>query len=156
MKTCTKCKTEKPATTKFFRKRLRYKSGLNTQCRQCENEYRHRRRKQCPGAEKRYNAKYRRDHKDKIREYQQTQGLRNKYKYKYGITIEQYDDMLLLQGGRCAICGKHQVEFEQRLSVDHDHVTSEVRGLLCVKCNVGIGMLDDSVANLESAVEYLK
>lgn len=39
------------------------------------------------------------------------------------------------QGGKCAVCGKHESEFKMRLSVDHNHKTSQVRGLLCYRCN---------------------
>ncbi len=52
-------------------------------------------------------------------------------KRAYGITTEQYDALLAKQNGCCAICGKHHTEFKKALSVDHDHKTGEIFGLLC-------------------------
>lgn len=51
----------------------------------------------------------------------------------YGLTAEQYDDLLKLQGGKCAICRRRPKT--KRLAVDHSHKTNEVRGLLCSRCN---------------------
>lgn len=65
--------------------------------------------------------------KDKARAYH--------LKGTYGLTLEQYQQLFDAQEGRCFICRKHQDEFKQRLHVDHDHVTLEVRGLLCNFCN---------------------
>ena len=55
--------------------------------------------------------------------------------YTYGITAEQYDDLLRKQDGNCAICGRHNLEFSKKLAIDHDHVTGEIRGALCELCN---------------------
>ena len=59
------------------------------------------------------------------------------------------------QGGRCAICGKHQSELNRVLSVDHDHKTGNVRQLLCTKCNAAIGYLNDDPRLCEQAKQYL-
>jgi len=56
-------------------------------------------------------------------------------KKKYGITVKQYDELLEKQNQCCAICDKHASEFKTRLAVDHNHVTGEIRGLLCTYCN---------------------
>lgn len=53
----------------------------------------------------------------------------------YGITEEQYDQLLREQEGCCAVCQKHESEFTVRLAVDHDHQSGEIRGLLCRYCN---------------------
>ena len=50
---------------------------------------------------------------------------------KYGITVEQYEDILANQGGGCALCGKTPEQEGRNLAVDHDHVTGEIRGILC-------------------------
>ena len=82
---------------------------------------------------------------------------RNKsYKRYYGITLEQYNQMFEKQGGRCNICGRHQSELNRALVVDHDHKTRKVRGLLCHKCNTGIGNLNDDIVLLLKAIEHLK
>lgn len=52
-------------------------------------------------------------------------------KLKYGLTLEDYQDLLDLQGGTCGICTKTPEQEGKNLAVDHDHVTGEVRGLLC-------------------------
>lgn len=56
-------------------------------------------------------------------------------KRKYGITLEQYDELLEKQNGSCAICSKHSSTFKTALAVDHDHRTGRIRGLLCTHCN---------------------
>lgn len=75
-------------------------------------------------------------------------------KRKYGITYEEYEEMLAQQDGKCAICG--QVDEWFALAVDHCHEKGHVRGLLCSQCNRGLGLLKDSPELLERALEYLK
>jgi Recombination endonuclease VII len=73
---------------------------------------------------------------------------------KYGITDEQYAELLEKQQGGCAICGS--TPKKQRLHVDHNHRTGVIRGLLCLWCNHRLlGGARESVAILESAIEYL-
>lgn len=64
-----------------------------------------------------------------------------------------YEQLLAEQGGGCGICGEKS---EQRLSVDHDHATGQVRGLLCRGCNMGLGGFQDDTVRLRRAVEYLR
>jgi Recombination endonuclease VII len=74
---------------------------------------------------------------------------------KFGITIEEYDRMLQAQGGLCAIC-RQKDPGGRDLAVDHVHdETKRIRGLLCVRCNIGIGQLQDSPAILQRAIDYL-
>ena len=80
--------------------------------------------------------------------------LVSKLRLKYGLTLEQYHDLLNKQGGACAICG---CETDTRaLDIDHHHGTGEVRGLLCNTCNRGLGLFKDDVAVLRSAITYLE
>lgn len=74
-------------------------------------------------------------------------------KNTYNITAEEFTYMVMEQGGVCAIC---QNPSTSSLVVDHDHTTGAVRGLLCQKCNSGIGFLGDSLKGLEKAINYLK
>ena len=68
------------------------------------------------------------------------QKRRSEIKTTYGITIEEYEDLLAKQKGGCAICG--QSPDIRRLAIDHNHSTGRVRGLLCAKHNVAIGILE--------------
>jgi hypothetical protein len=75
-------------------------------------------------------------------------------KAKYGISIEQYETMLKVQGGGCAICGE-QCKTGKALAVDHCHKTGVVRGLLCGRCNKGLGLFGDRPGLLRKAADYL-
>lgn len=82
-------------------------------------------------------------------------------KYKYDITLEEYDGMFEHQNGVCAIClrpetTKNNQGAIKRLSVDHNHETGKNRGLLCHKCNMGLGYFDDNVVILHNAATYLE
>lgn len=79
-----------------------------------------------------------------------TKRRQNKLKYRYGIGLEEYQDMFTAQNGTCAICGS-----AESLNVDHDHMTGKVRGLLCRACNHGLGNFQDSTARLVAAIRYL-
>jgi len=78
---------------------------------------------------------------------------------KYGITKEDYDSLLDNQGGLCAICGKEETYTlagkPRPLSIDHDHETGIVRGLLCNACNRAIGLMRNNPDIAMSAAEYL-
>src|SRR5207244_1416765 len=87
------------------------------------------------------------------------------YKQHYGITLEQYEELKAKQHGLCAICdkppliGKRAAGKEKqppRLTVDHDHATGRVRGLLCQWCNTSIiAGIEKSGASLARIAEYL-
>jgi hypothetical protein len=77
----------------------------------------------------------------------------------YGITTEDYNELLQRQHGRCAICLEDDPKSPDRVKhwyIDHCHTTGKVRGLLCNSCNRGIGLLSDSIENLERAIFYLR
>jgi hypothetical protein len=76
---------------------------------------------------------------------------------RLGITVDDYDDMLRRQNGRCAICGATEPGGNhRRWPIDHDHDTGRVRGLLCAACNNGLGLFRDDVDALLAAVDYLR
>src|SRR5262249_47723947 len=75
-------------------------------------------------------------------------------KRKFGITLADYEAMLVAQGGGCAICGDPEPE-GRSLHVDHDHEDGQVRGLLCFRCNNALGDLREDVALLSRAASYL-
>ena len=71
------------------------------------------------------------------------------------MTPAGYYDMLVAQGGVCAIC-RLTCQSGKRLCVDHDHATGKVRGLLCQKCNTVLGKMSDSPELLRRAAAYLE
>jgi hypothetical protein len=71
-------------------------------------------------------------------------------KRRYGIGADDFDRMVVEQGGVCPICGRPDPEH-----VDHDHVTGEVRGILCFNCNGGLGQFRDDIDALCAAASYL-
>lgn len=79
--------------------------------------------------------------------------LKGHLKFSYGLSKEEYFKILNNQNGVCAICNNKPNE---RLSVDHCHKTKKIRGLLCRKCNAGVGFFKDDINHLQKAIEYLK
>ena len=81
-------------------------------------------------------------------------------KRTYGIDYSDYLRMLEEQNHKCKVCGSKGFKMKEThnllLVVDHCHTTGEVRGLLCHNCNRGIGLLQDNVGNLKSAIKYLE
>lgn len=100
--------------------------------------------------------------RDKWRKENSDWNLDYHLKTRYGISLQEYKDLLIKQNGSCAICQKQSITIQskenkiKRLSVDHDHKTGRVRGLLCQKCNVLLGMASDNIVFLTNAIEYLK
>lgn len=94
---------------------------------------------------------------DEISSYDRAWNL----KRKYGISVDEYDQLLVEQNGVCAICRSKESHVYKSgklkdLSVDHCHSTGKVRGLLCVKCNRALGYLDDSIERINRAITYLE
>lgn len=135
MKKCCRCKLVKNFSEFSFCKRP--PDGLCRFCRECD-------------------AKRNKEYALKYAEKRRNQRLLK----KYGINSTEYDTMLQRQNGKCAICKKTNTikainGKSELLVVDHCHVTKRVRGLLCSKCNSGIGFLKDNVFAVQRAAEYL-
>lgn len=83
-----------------------------------------------------------------------------KLKQRYGLSVEQFDEMVQQQRGQCVICGTSEPgnRFNKpgRWYVDHCHATGKVRGLLCAKCNAGLGFFGDDPVRLLKAAEYIR
>lgn len=145
MKTCSTCKTDKPLNE--FHNSLKLAKGLSVRCKVCAN--------------KATRLSYNENNSwnlIKSREYRANNpdaGRNAKFKYKYGISLNDYNEILERQGFTCAIC---QVLYspKYKLDVDHNHVTGKVRGLLCRSCNLAIGQLKDSPIILSRAAAYLQ
>ena len=124
---CSQCGIYKPLTQFHKHKICLY--GVEPMCKLCRLEQR-----------RAYNRRY-------------PERIRNTdLKAKYGMTIEDYNAMHARQNGKCAICGTS----EEKLVVDHNHKTGQVRELLCHLCNAMIGCAREDVAILTSAVAYLQ
>jgi len=132
-KTCSKCQETK--VVEDFYKNRNHSTGIRNICKLCQNTKRTENRRKNPDAS-RHNVR------------------KSKLKCKYGITPEQYEEMLFRQNGVCAICSNVSSD-GRRLHVDHCHQTKRVRGLLCHDCNRGLGMFKDKLNYLQSAVDYL-
>ena len=78
-----------------------------------------------------------------------------RFPINYNISLEEYNQMLEDQNEKCIICNKTNND-GKRLSIDHDHKSGEIRGLLCNHCNIGLGHFKDDINLLERAIEYLK
>ena len=79
--------------------------------------------------------------------------LASNRKKRYGLSKNAFWVMYKAQEGKCLICGEE--EFPNKINVDHNHVTGQVRGLLCGLCNGGLGFFKDDAAKLRLAAEYL-
>ena len=86
------------------------------------------------------------------REYERNYHLQR----RYGISSEQYDEMLKRQDHKCKICGSENPKGNgNRFAVDHCHSSNRVRGLLCQECNQGLGKFNDDISLLSRAITYL-
>jgi len=140
-KACSVCKEIKPLSS-FYREKRR-QSGRGSRCRECSRQY--------------LRSWYSKN-KDRANEQRRNPKRRNEMyfyvaKHTYGITKNQVLAMSTAQHNSCAICGKPQ---ERRLHIDHDHKTSAVRGLLCARCNTGLGVFKEQPELLRKAAFYLE
>ena len=141
MRKCSVCKKEKELSQ--FHKNKRFPLGHAYVCSLCFNNTRLTRWKRNP--ERRHQ-----NYLNNIPRQKNSDLLR-----WYGITKQQYDDLLAKQDSLCAICGKHASESHKGLHVDHCHETKKVRGLLCNSCNLAIGLLKHNRTVISKAIEYL-
>jgi hypothetical protein len=71
------------------------------------------------------------------------------------VSGQDFNELLRYQDGGCAICAKPIDAVRRRMNVDHCHETGEVRGILCIGCNTGLGHLGDNIEGLQKALTYL-
>ncbi len=93
--------------------------------------------------------------------YKHTVEARRRQLKKHGLSADDYKSLYEKQNGICAICGKpettkNNVGIIRLLSIDHDHQTGEVRGLLCMSCNVFLGHLEKNAKYVSKALVYIK
>jgi len=154
---CFSCKIIKDIND--FCKNRRNKCGYNYKCKNCcsitRKEYTKNNKEKL---KKNYHEKYR----EKNLIYSKTplareRAKKSRLKTRYGLSVEDFERMKDSQKGVCAIC-KLPETFKQNfdLSVDHNHDTGQVRGLLCNRCNVSLGLMQENINFLENMIEYIK
>lgn len=155
MKKCSVCKIEK-SFDNFYTDKSSKKDGFHHRCKPCCKE--NQKKVRNTSRHKEYVKLYREKNKEKIRQQYRNSGL----KRNYGITIDEYKILLLKQNNRCAICKQLESTMSRRtnrpflMSVDHDHKTGRIRGLLCGRCNLALGGFKDDPVLLQEAINYLK
>ena len=136
LKRCSVCGQEKPLSEFYNRKTS--KDGKGYRCKECDNKAR---------------KKWQTDNPERARYSSRNRSI----KAKYGIDIEQYNQILQAQNYQCAICGctVQNHSYQKNFNIDHNHETGEVRGLLCTACNRALGLFRDNPDILRKAAEYL-
>ena len=147
---CTNCHRERPITEFSFR--TNHGTGVfvpRPTCYDCDADYKRER-----------NAGRRKDVNRMAREYRANNPeimLRNAIRQSArncGLDPDDIEAHYAAHSGLCDICGKPPID--RRLAIDHDHVTGEFRGLICRKCNAGIGFFDDKLDLLRAALTYFE
>lgn len=138
-KTCSKCKTEQN-TDQFFKDKRRT-DRLTCWCRNCTRVSQNQRRSTPSG---------------RLHHRQQNWNFhRIVNESSAPFTVNDYNRHFQIQGGRCKICGIHQLDLDICLVVDHNHQTHQFRGLLCKLCNHVLGLAKDDPIRLQRAADYL-
>jgi hypothetical protein len=152
---CYKCQNEYRKNYNLLNKeKVQEKNRkYNAKTRERRQEWTQNNRKENPERYKDYAAKY---HHLNFIQYQARRTAR-----KYGLSYEEYIELIKASNDKCAICkceekrnlGKK--EKMTQLSIDHDHNTGKVRGLICYGCNLILGFSNDSIELLQKAISYL-
>ena len=160
VKRCRECGKSKSLSE--YRDKPNSKDGIDTRCISCEGEYQARYYEENAAATKERVARWRLENPDK---YASLRGRFNsgdakkvhRLKSEYGLSLDQYAEMLDRAGGACEICGRDPYEVSSHgPCIDHCHESSKVRGILCYSCNVAIGHFRDDSNVLRKAIEYLE
>ena len=139
-KVCSKCGKKKRVSE--FGKNKQTTSGISSWCKLCKCE----------------DAKlFRKNNPELAKE----QGRKLKLKFRYGLTLDEYDQMFNEQNGVCAICGQKEIVINKfgnvkRLSIDHNHKNGKVRQLLCNRCNLLVGPMENSLELVDIVLDYLE
>lgn len=153
MKKCTICKIEKELNQ--FYKQKRMKDNYRNDCKKCCNN----RSAKWSSENKEYRLDY-----DKTRYHTKLKGtkkLKDKSQTclakKYGLTLSEYKQLLDKQNNKCTVCGEDNGN--RNLVIDHNHITNKLRGLLCGRCNFGLGYFQVDkydIKLLKKAIKYME
>lgn len=140
-KVCSKCGIDKPIDA--YGKQKGGRHGRHPTCKECRR-----------ASTRRHYEANREDilAKQKLNPQKHENQRWAERKAKYGVTREIYAAMVAAQDGRCAVCG----ERPEKLCIDHDHESGDVRGLLCSSCNIALGHFRDDPERLARAIGYLR
>jgi hypothetical protein len=147
----------------MFYKMNGMRDGHRNECKACNNAAKLERYRKDPQRTIDRVTQWRRDNPERFAEYQREYRARPERKVadraghlkrKFGLSLEQYDEMLASQHGGCAICGDAP-EANVSLHIDHDHDSGAVRGLLCFSCNGGLGQFKEEPDLIRAAAAYL-
>lgn len=161
LKRCKVCGEEKPLSD--FAKIKGGLHGRRNWCRPCAAEHlrqwREKNRDRVQAYTQEYNKRPERREKhrerSRARYHANKDRARNDYLVReFGISLTEYNDLLVAQNGSCAIC-KKSCKSGRKLAVDHCHMTGKVRALLCMNCNRAIGWMDDDPDRLMAAAAYV-
>jgi hypothetical protein len=144
---CTRCKVVKPAEQ--FYKSQNMPGGIGYTCKPCNRKFSSDYKRRHPEKTRAYRDAYYQANKERLYVLKRDYTLRR----EFGITLEQYEAMVVAQDGLCAICRKPPGK--KSLAVDHDHDTDQIRGLLCTNCNQGLGRFKDAPQLLREGLAYL-
>lgn len=154
-KVCRKCGEEKPLTE--FHRLSRDGDRRMARCKDCRSQERREQHAANPEVGRQRAKDYVMSLPEDVRLERRR---RSNLKHAYGISLEQYAEMLVAQHGVCAVCKQPETWIRNgilmRLQVDHDHTTGKIRGLLCRECNMSLGLLQDSVERLKGLIYYLE
>lgn len=156
LKRCSKCHDEKILSA-FKRDKRRRKDGRASWCKECHNAAALKARLQDPQKFRDMGRKRRIAQPEKIKAYQKKSQLFA----LFGLSVPEFEIMRQDQKGLCAICHMPETIIDHRtgrvydLSVDHNHTTGTVRNLLCRKCNLAVGHIEESIAYAHAVVAYI-
>jgi hypothetical protein len=148
MKNCSNenCSQQNPQPYSEFYKN---KDGFKARCKSCLKVYDAKLYKKNPELLKARAQRYRKKNSAKVKNLA--------LQWRYGISLDQYHEMLKAQNNCCAVCQtlKPGGNSKKYFYVDHSHKTGKVRGLLCYHCNLALGMLKDNPKAIDRLVEYV-
>jgi hypothetical protein len=167
VKRCPACGETKPLTFEHFYRAKSRLSGFRPICKPCVNiqnrEYNRNHPEKAVARVTRSrnrSAESRRDHSERSKKWARENPIRlrdGRAASEFGVPRGWFEEQLERTGGRCEICGTlhRSAVYPKFLSVDHCHSTGAVRGLLCERCNFGLGHFKDDASLLKRAADYL-
>lgn len=145
MKTCTKCSQNKSEDEFYYK--CKTTGNRHAHCKKCHWQYF---QKKCHD-KLMSDVEYKIKKQEYQKKYQRIRKLKN-----YNLTQEDYNKLLIAQQFKCKICGCEENINKEPFDIDHCHSTGKVRGLLCRKCNAGLGLLGDTKETLIKAIKYIE